>query len=217
MPWGFLLFQASKVLEFGKGINRLIYLGKRCDMFTFILWAFNFKNVGKRHFSRFRNVIYHFWLHELKCSKSFLQFLFVLNSCWVHSSNLEERAPKLSSKSLLGNSEVSDVWFLFYLPFPFISSVTLAGCFSWADVLANIPHTHMHMNVHTHTFSLNESINLVICHLGPLLLPAMVDTLSHVHRIVSLLLTSFHYTLTWLSIFDHEALALFSTKISPFL
>lgn len=159
MPWGFLLFQPSKVLEFGRGINRLIYLGKRCDVFTFTLWAFNCKNFGRKHFSHFRSVIHHFWLCELRCSKSFLQFLFVLNSCWVHSSNLEERVLKSSSKSLLRDSEVSDIQFLFYLPVPFISSVTLAGCCSWADVLANIPQTHtctcvcVHTHTHAHVFS----------------------------------------------------------------
>lgn len=107
--------------------------------------TFGCKNVGEKHFSHLRNVIDHFQLHGLRCSKSFLQFLFVLNSCWVHSSNLKERVLK-SSKSMHRNSEVSDMKFLFYLPFLPIS-FTLAGCCSWTDISANIACSHTHVAV----------------------------------------------------------------------
>ena len=71
--------------------------------------------------------------------------LFVLNSCWVHSSNLKERALK-SSKSMHRNSEVSEMKFLFYLPFLPIS-FTLAGCCSRTDISANIACSHTHVAV----------------------------------------------------------------------
>lgn len=91
VPRVFLLFQLNKALEFGKDINRLIYLRKRCDVLTFTIIGIQVQECWEEHFNHFRNVIYHFWLHGLRCSKSFLQFLFVLHSCWVLSSNLEQR------------------------------------------------------------------------------------------------------------------------------
>ena len=115
---------------------------------------FGCRNVGQNHLSHFRNVIDHFWLRGLRCSKSFLQFLFVLNSCWVHSSNLEERVLKSSNKSLLKDSEVSDIKLLCYLPFLPIS-FTLAGCCSQTCFSKHCTHTH--------TFSVKSiSINFII-------------------------------------------------------
>ena len=103
------------------------------------------RNVGEKHFSHLRNVIDRFQLHGLRCSKSFLQFLFVLNSCRVRSSNLKERVLKLS-KSMHRNSEVPDMKFLFYLPFLSIS-FTLAGCCSWTAISASITCSHTHVSV----------------------------------------------------------------------
>ena len=113
--------------------------------FPSLPWTDGSRNVGEKHFSHLRNVIDRFQLHGLRCSKSFLQFLFVLNSCWVRSSNLKERVLKLS-KSMHRNSEVPDMKFLFYLPFLSIS-FTLAGCCSWTAISASITCSHTHVSV----------------------------------------------------------------------
>ena len=145
--WGFLLFQPSKVLEVGKGINRSTW--ERNVMYLHaLLRGFKCKNAGKKHFIHLRNAIYHFWPHGLRCSKSFLQFLFVLNSCCVHSSNPEQRVLNQVAKAYSGVLRFQTYTLsLISLSFLFLL-LTLSHCCSRADVLANISHTHTHTHTH---------------------------------------------------------------------
>lgn len=106
-----------------------------------------------------------FLVTGLRPFKSSLQFLFVLNSCWVHSSRLEERVLKSSSKSLLRDSEVSDIQCpgFFRSPFPVHFLLLLL------DVVAEqmFQQTFLPIPLHTHFQQRPKSINFInICHLA---------------------------------------------------